>query len=261
MDILLTNDDSHASPLLQFALAKLRTLGQVTVVVPKEEQSWTGKAISRFRYLYVDEIALHEERAYCVDGTPADCINLGIYHVMAQKPELVVSGINMGRNVGLGYVLSSGTVGACLEANIAGLPAVALSQSLAPDVFRAWVTHRRLPQAEEARLRPQTETLLDNVFQMLFAQEGFWTTPVTWNVNLPDRVASDWRIVRTRLGQTVYGSCFQQVGDRFQHAVHAPLEDTRDQADGEVVRQGHVSLTVIDLRVLGQLGNDPTHAV
>lgn len=261
MDILLTNDDSHVSPLLQFLHAKLKSLGQVTIVVPKEEQSWTGKAISRFRYLYLDEISLPEGHAYCVDGTPADCINLGIYHVMSQKPDLVVSGINIGRNTGLGVVLSSGTVGACLEANLAGLPAVALSQSLEREVFRSWVNDRRLPEAETARLGTQTETLLEGVFQTLFAQEDFWANPVTWNVNLPSRAVPDWRVVRTSLAQTVYGSCFKQVGDRFQHGLDPPVEDTRDDVDGEVVRRGHVSLTLIDLRILGQHKKDAPHQV
>jgi 5'-nucleotidase len=261
MNFLLTNDDSHVSPLFEFAIANLQALGHVTIAVPKEEQSWTGKAISRFRYLYLDTIALHEGQAHCVDGTPADCINLGIYHVMPHKPDLVVSGINMGRNVGLGFVMSSGTIGACFEANIAGLPAVALSQDLERSLFQAWNTDRSLPVPEVARLRAQTESLLQRVFQMLFAQEGFWHTPITWNVNLPYRAAPDWRIVHTCLSQTVYGSCFKKIGDRFQHGLGPLAADTRDHVDEEAVRQGHVSLTVIDLRVLGQLENSPTHAM
>jgi 5'-nucleotidase len=103
----------------------LRTMGNLTIVVPEEEQSWTGQSISRFRYLYLDTVMLRDGQAYCVDGTPADCINLGIYHVLQQKPDLVGSGINIGINAGLGFALSSGTIGACLEANIAGIPAIA----------------------------------------------------------------------------------------------------------------------------------------
>jgi 5'-nucleotidase len=123
-----------------------------------------------------------------VDGTPADCINLGVYHVFQQKPDLVVSGINIGINTGLGFALSSGTIGACLEANIAGIPAVALSQELARETFAAWMTNRSLPELEVERLRSQTDMLLDRVFERLFARPDFLLQPVTWNVNFPDRL-------------------------------------------------------------------------
>jgi 5'-nucleotidase len=253
MDILLTNDDSHASPLLRFIVDKMQTLGHVTLVVPKEEQSWTGKSMSRFRYLYLDTIALYDGHAYCVDGTPADCINMGIFNIMQRQPDLVVSGINIGRNTGLGFVLSSGTIGACLEANLAGVPAVALSQDLERSVFQTWTHERRFPEAERQRLNQQTSLLLDQVFKTLCAREDFWHTPVTWNVNLPYQAAPDWQIVPTFLGHTSYGACFKQNGDRYQHALEAVPEDSHAQADSTVLRQGHVSLTSIDLRDLGHL--------
>lgn len=252
MDILLTNDDSHTSPLLRFVLDKLATLGHVTVVVPKEEQSWTGKSMTRFRHLYLDTIVLHDGHAYCVDGTPADCVNMGIYNVMQRQPDLVVSGINIGRNTGLGFALSSGTIGACLEANLAGVPAIALSQDLEFSLFRTWMNERRFPEDEEARLRQQTERLLERVFQTLFDDGPFWHTPVTHNVNLPFKAAHDWDIVPTFLGKTVYGPCFKQIGDRYQHALDPVTEDGRAHADSTVLRQGHVSVTTIDLTVLGQ---------
>ncbi|MBN1141928.1 MAG: 5'/3'-nucleotidase SurE, partial [Deltaproteobacteria bacterium] len=101
MEILLTNDDSHRSPLFQFIIEHLDALGRLTIVVPKEEQSWTGKSITRFKHLYVDEIALFGRGAFCLDGTPADCINWGIYHLYeGRRPDLVVSGINIGLNTG-----------------------------------------------------------------------------------------------------------------------------------------------------------------
>jgi 5'-nucleotidase len=253
MNILLTNDDSHASPLFHFLIDKLKTMGNLTIVVPKEEQSWTGKSLSRFRYLYLDAITLRDGQAYCVDGTPADCINLGIYHVVPQKPDLVVSGINIGINAGLGFALSSGTIGACLEANIAGIPAIALSQELTRSTFMAWMEDRSLPEAEIARLRAQTDMLLEGVFQQLFARQDFLTHPVTWNVNFPDHLAADWQLVPTSLGHTVYGSCFKQRGDRYQHELDGTLDDVRDHTDSRVVKQGHVSITCIDIRKLGQL--------
>jgi len=252
MRILLTNDDSHSSPLFHLAIDKLRPLGELTIVVPKEEQSWTGKSISRFRPLYLDTILLRDGQAYCVDGTPADCANLGVHHVFAHKPDLVVSGINIGINAGLGFMLSSGTVGACLEANLAGIPALALSQSLEPRVFRAWNEEHIFPSEDMARLRQQTEQLFDAVWQHLSQRPDFLQRPVTWNVNFPFTAVPDWQLIPTVLGHTFYGSCFKLRGDRFQHELEPLQLDTREHADGVVVRQGHVSITCLDIRQLGQ---------
>jgi 5'-nucleotidase len=254
MEILLTNDDSHRSPLFEFIIDKLSTLGRLTIVVPKEEQSWTGKSITRFKHLYVDEIGLFGRTAFCLDGTPADCINWGIYHLYAgRRPDLVVSGINIGLNTGIGFALSSGTIGACLEANIAAVPGVALSQDFAPECFRQWLETRSLPAEVLARLKDQTTALLDRIFPALEERQDFLTRPVTWNVNLPFEVRPDWRMVDAFLGHTWYSSCFRRSGERFRHDLDPPREDDRSGADGAVVRSGHVSVTEIDIRALGRL--------
>ncbi|NLC71363.1 MAG: hypothetical protein GX751_08410 [Desulfuromonadaceae bacterium] len=253
MEILLTNDDSHRSPLFEFIIEKLDALGRLTIVVPKEEQSWTGKSITRFRHLYVDEIKLFGRNAFCLDGTPADCINWGIYHLYEdRRPDLVVSGINIGVNTGIGFALSSGTIGACLEANIASVPGVALSQDFDLVCFRHWLEKRALPQSVLGRLREQTETLLDRIFGRFREGEGFLSRPVTWNINLPFVARPDWRMVDAFLGHTWYASCFRRAGDRFYHDLDPPRQDDRLGADGAVVRSGHVSITEIDIRALGR---------
>jgi len=257
MHILLTNDDSHISPLFRFAIDLLKTLGEVTIVVPKEEQSWTGKSMSRFRPLFLDEIRLQDDMAYCLDGTPADCINVGIYHICQQRPDLVVSGINMGINAGLGFFFASGTIGACLEANIAGIPAIALSQSLEAEVFQAWMQQRRMPDTEVQRLRAQTRLLWEQVWRELSTRPDFLQQPGTWNINLPYHAAAQWRLVPTVLGHTFYGSCFHKVGDQFRHNVALPPPDPRAEADGTVVQQGQVSVTYIDIRHLAQTAVSP----
>ena len=127
--ILLTNDDSHDSPLFHFAIDELQKLGDLTISVPATEQSWKGKAMTRFGNVYVEEISIHGTGAWSITGTPADCVNIAIYNLMETPPDVVVSGTNIGKNTGLSFMWSSGTVGACLEANIAGLPALALRRS------------------------------------------------------------------------------------------------------------------------------------
>jgi 5'-nucleotidase len=156
MEILLTNDDGPESPLLLFLLEKLSEFGRVVTVVPKHEQSWRGKAITRGKALALEEAMVGPFCAFTLDGTPADCVNLAVYHLFEKKPELVVSGINIGINTGCAFLWSSGTVGACLEGNLAGIPGIALSQMLdgpATELLRA---RRPLPEDEHARLRAQT---------------------------------------------------------------------------------------------------------
>jgi len=253
MEILLTNDDSHNSPLFEFAIEKLKTMGHLKIVVPKEEQSWTGKSITRFKHLYVDEITLYGHPAHCLDGTPADCINWGIYHLYDTPPDLVVSGINIGVNSGLGFALSSGTIGACFEANIAGVPGVALSQDFVREIFLEWVRNRSMPEDILQHLRQQSASLLTNVFDELLNHKRILEQPVTWNINLPWRAAKPCRSMRTFLGHTFYTSCFKRQGDRFHHDLEPPQADRNALADSTVIRAGHISISRIDIRDLGRL--------
>lgn len=250
MHILLTNDDSHSSPLLRFLIDFLHTLGEVTIVVPREEQSWTGKSMTRFRPLYVDEIRLGDNRAFCVDGTPADCVNMGVYNLMPKKPDLVVSGINIGRNTGVGFAISSGTIGACLEGNIAGIPGIAISQDLASDVYNHWYEHRSFRPEDVRNLSDQTALLLPQITDYLLA--GLCDEPVTWNVNLPQQPAETCRLTHTSLAQSLYGACFEPVGDQYRHNLKSIRADTSPGTDAEVIKEGHISLTKIDIREIGR---------
>ncbi len=250
--ILVTNDDGRDSPLLRFVIDVLKERGDLTILVPKEEQSWTSKSITRFGSLHLEPISLDGGRVYCLDGTPSDCTNLGIYHLYEEKPDLVVSGINLGLNAGIGAFLASGTVGACLEANIAGLPAVALSQELERGVFRTWAKGRAFPEETLARLREQIFSQLEEVFACLFQRAGFWKQPVMWNVNMPDRAAADCKVVITSLASNRYGSCFKAEGRRFYHEVDFFMAGGEENTDAEVVSRGHVSITPVDIRELGR---------
>ena len=161
MHILLTNDDSHDSPLFLIAIELLKQYGELTIVVPAEEQRRGLVA----RGLYVDKIDLHGTPAYSVTGTPADCVNLALYNLMEAKPDIVVSGVNLGFNTGLGFLLASGTVGACLEANIAGLPGLALSQEISFEDHREWDASRSFGELVHTRLG-------QTYYGQAFAQRG-----------------------------------------------------------------------------------------
>lgn len=252
MKILLTNDDSLDSPLFHLAVDYFSAMGEVMAVVPAEEQSWKGKAMTRFGRLHAEPLDGFACPVFAFSGTPADCANFGIYHVFGEKPDLVISGVNMGSNVGLGFMISSGTIGAGLEANLAGIPAVALSQVLPSGAFQHWVTHREIQPDVKTMLFMRIRQMVRKVFDGLTVRSDFLTEPVTWNVNMPAEPVEDWQVVPTVLGQTVYTSCFKVDGDGFQHNIDRPVMDMREGSDGWAIKQGHVSVTRLDLRVLGQ---------
>ena len=126
MLILVTNDDGVHSAGLAVLAASLSSLGQVMVVAPDRERSAIGHALTLHSPLRAELI---RPDVYAVDGTPTDCVNLGIHGLFDARPDLVVSGINRGANMGED-VTYSGTVSAAMEATLMGVPAFAISLDL-----------------------------------------------------------------------------------------------------------------------------------
>jgi 5'-nucleotidase len=126
MRILLSNDDGVHAPGLKILQKELQRLGDVWVVAPLEEKSTTGHSLTLHKPLRLIEMG---KRFYGVNGSPADCVYLGIREVMRGMPDLVVSGPNRGANLGQD-VYYSGTVSAAREACILGLKAVAVSLAI-----------------------------------------------------------------------------------------------------------------------------------
>jgi 5'-nucleotidase len=121
--ILVTNDDGVHSDGIRALADGLKPLGEVTVVAPLAEASAIGHALTLRRPLRLETIA---DRVYAVDGTPTDCVNIGITSVLRGMPDLVVSGINKGWNLG-DDVTYSGTVSGAFEAALLGAPGIAVS--------------------------------------------------------------------------------------------------------------------------------------
>ena len=146
MLILVTNDDGVRSPGIRSLAAALADLGRVVVVAPDRNRSAVGHALTLERPLRAEEI---KRDIYAVDGMPTDCVNLGIHGLLREKPNLVVSGINRGSNMG-DDITYSGTVCAAMEASLMGLPAFAVSldcESFTPeDLQRAATFARQLAE-------------------------------------------------------------------------------------------------------------------
>ncbi len=123
MKILITNDDGIHAPGLTALIEALKPLGETAVVAPDREQSAVGHALTLHHPLRAVKV---DSNFFAVDGTPTDCVNLGIHTLLDFKPDIVVSGINKGGNLG-DDVTYSGTVSAAMEATLMGIPAFAIS--------------------------------------------------------------------------------------------------------------------------------------
>lgn len=123
MFILVTNDDGVHSPGITVLAEALRAVAEVTVVAPDRERSAVSHSLTLHTPLRAEEVG---PRVFAVDGTPTDCVNLGIHGLLGRRPDLVVSGINRGANLG-DDITYSGTVAAAMEATLMGVPALALS--------------------------------------------------------------------------------------------------------------------------------------
>lgn len=128
--ILVTNDDGVRAPGILALARAMATVGDVTVVAPLDNQSGKSHSLTLLEPIFVDKVTLEGVPvAFAATATPASCVKLGLGALLADKPNLVVSGINRGQNLGrVAYV--SGTVGAAREAALQGIPAIAFSLKL-----------------------------------------------------------------------------------------------------------------------------------
>ncbi|MDD2446896.1 MAG: 5'/3'-nucleotidase SurE [Tissierellia bacterium] len=128
MKILLTNDDGIMADGIYILAKELEKEHDITIVAPETQKSAQSHAITLHRPLIIKEVKLNglKSKAYSISGTPADCVRAGIEAIVDDKVDLVMSGINLGLNSGMD-ILYSGTVSAAVEANIYGIPSIAIS--------------------------------------------------------------------------------------------------------------------------------------
>ncbi|MEF9996972.1 MAG: 5'/3'-nucleotidase SurE, partial [Burkholderiaceae bacterium] len=129
MHILVSNDDGYLAPGIVALAAAMRRFGQVTVIAPEQNHSGASNSLTLSRPLTVTRA---DESVYFVNGTPSDCVHVALTGLLKEQPDLIVSGINNGQNMG-DDTLYSGTVAAAMEGYLFGIPAIAFSQ-----VDKAW---------------------------------------------------------------------------------------------------------------------------
>jgi 5'-nucleotidase len=171
--ILVTNDDGVHSEGIRMLADALAHLGDVTVVAPIQEASAIGHALTLRRPLRIDTIA---GNVFAIDGTPTDCVNIAITHVLKKQPDLIVSGINKGWNLG-DDVTYSGTVSGALEGALLGIPSIAVSAQRVRDETEFGPSARAAAIiAESVLTRGLPRFTLLNVNVPRGAQKGFKAT-------------------------------------------------------------------------------------
>lgn len=135
VELLLSNDDGVQSGFLWYLADALSRHFRVAVAAPATEQSWIGRALSRRKEVTVERLDDRPFLTYAINGTPSDCVNIALAHLLPNQPRLVVSGINIGYNTAANLIYSSGTIAAALEGAFWGLPAYAVSQEIPPQDF------------------------------------------------------------------------------------------------------------------------------
>lgn len=251
LNLLVTNDDGPRSPMLGplcDALEATGAFGTIRVVVPAEEQSWIGQAVTRFRPLFVSRTSIGNRQIHTVSGSPADCVGLGLHNLFEDSAELVVSGINVGTNASLPFYLNSGTVGAARQALVFGARGISLSALMPSPVFHAW------REDDMDALRPFTNDWkrLAEVSAALCVKlidPRAWKDVDLYSLNLPWEATKESRSVITELERTHYKPLYELDGsDRYSHQFHgfyrnAVVDRAEALTDFEALDQGFVSIT------------------
>jgi 5'-nucleotidase len=251
MKILLSNDDGHQAPGLCALAAALGAFAEVDVVAPEHNNSANSNALTLHTPLYVTRA---DNGFRYVNGTPADCVHIALTGLLGYRPDLVVSGINNGPNMG-DDTLYSGTVGAAMEGYLFGVPAVALSLA-----DRGW-KHLDAAVERAAALVRQLQPIVDRSASIDASSGAGHPGPWLLNVNFPALPAE--RIQGTkvaRLGRRhAAEGVIQQVNPRgetmYWIGAAGPAKDDGEGTDFHAVATGHVAITPlqIDLTDYNQL--------
>ncbi len=234
MRVLLTNDDGIFADGLQELSKAIQKIAAVYVVAPDRERSAVGHAITMHHPLRAERVKLFHNPnlpAWAVNGTPSDCVKLAIEAILPDRPDMVISGINRGANLGTD-VLYSGTVSAAIEAILSGIPSIAVS----------------LTEVDDPDYRTAAEFAAKLIRQV--ADKGL-PSDTLLNVNVPCLTRNQLEGVEiTRLGMTRYNNEFEQRvdprGRSYYWMVGEVIElDEGSGSDLSAVRQKKISITPI----------------
>ncbi len=227
MKILLSNDDGYQAPGIVALYEAIKDLGDVEVVAPEHNNSAKSNALTLHSPLYVHQAG---NGFRYVNGTPADCVHVALTGLLGYRPDLVVSGINNGANMG-DDTIYSGTVGAAMEGYLFGIPAIAFSQTQ-----KGW---SHLDDA--ARMARE-------LVQRMLAKAAA-DKPWLLNVNIPNLPYADLkpfkvcRLGRRHAAEKVISQTSPHGETMYWIGGAGPAKDDADGTDFHATTQGHVSIT------------------
>jgi 5'-nucleotidase len=222
--ILVTNDDGVHAEGIRILAEALTPLGDITIVAPIQEASAIGHALTLRRPLRIETI---DERTFAIDGTPTDCVNIAITHILHGNPDLIVSGINKGWNLG-DDVTYSGTVSGALEGALLGIPSIAISAERVKDTAEFQPSARVAAQVTEAVLERGMPK-----FTLL-------------NINVPRGEHKGFRVtVQARRNHVTVVSKRMDPRHRAYYWIEEGENhwEPHDRSDYQAVRDGYVSIT------------------
>jgi 5'-nucleotidase len=228
-EILLTNDDGiHSSGILALA-ESLSRLGRVTIVAPDREVSASSQSLTLNRPIRYEELA---PGRYAVDGTPTDCVILGVHYLLPVRPDLVISGINRGPNLGRD-ISYSGTVAGAVEAANHDIPAFAISLAARKDF--------RFEQSAQFAAMLAEKMLAESL-----------SADTVLNVNVPETAIRGVRITvqgRRNIRDLVVENCDPRGRKYFwfDQDLTQPNKDEHPAADFVAVQEGYISITPLRL--------------
>lgn len=229
--ILITNDDGVLSSGIVAAKNAVEDLADITVVAPVTQQSAIGRALTLFKPLRLNKTSLCDGfGAYSVSGTPADAVEIGIFEVMDKKPDLVISGINVGHNTGKLELTTSGTISAAMEAAAFGIPSIAVSQEVVNDEVK-FERHVNLDFTLTERILHDTvEKILD---------KGLPMGSDLLNLNIPANSVND-DVLIVGLGERMYSPIIDKRldprGKPYYWIGGEAFDDNPKGSDGYVLK-------------------------
>jgi 5'-nucleotidase len=243
---LLTNDDGINAAFLHALVAACVAEGfDVVVAAPSGERSWIGRAFSRHREVTLADYPNLGRQAWSIDGTPSDCVNIALGHLLPVKPDVVLSGINIGFNATMPLCLSSGTLAGATEGTAWGLPAVACSLDLEQSIFEQ--VHRNSSVCPPA-LRPHLEAAGRHAARFAKGLVGKPSDSLhVHSLNYPATVTDSTAMERSTPALVRHGSLFKRSAQGFSFAWNDGENLTPDkQSDLAVLERGLISHTVFD---------------
>ncbi len=252
---LVTNDDGIESAFLHKLVDALLPRFQVSVAAPAFEQSWIGRAVSRHNEVEVirsPALFPQSVNAWAVSGTPTDCVNIGLGNLLPRKPDIVISGINIGYNTTETLILSSGTVAGAIEGALWGLPAIAFSKCVPGHLFEG------IRDSKGQTVGAFTDSLnaaAQHASQI--AWDTFQSPPKAGsivNINFPEGTSGTTPIEDTFPAKIALGSLYTETSPgkfTFRYSEGTLLE-AHPQTDRAALERGSISRSLLDFSRIGQ---------